>query len=378
MDQNRTTAEQEKRMLDQFAQLTEIDRESFDERKAADYLKEVFAGEGISLQEDHSAEKTGSNAGNLYGIFPSTEEGAEPVLLCAHMDTVKPGKGKKAIFQEDGRITGNGKAVLGADDGTSISCILEAIREIKEEGKPHRLVELLFTTAEEAYTVGASAFDVRRIKSKRAYAADIDNVMGCYSMQEPTLLSFRVEVNGRSAHAGFEPEKGIHSLLAASRAIARLPEGRVEGDTTFNIGLIHGGTATNAIPEDTVLEGEIRSAVHEKALAFYEEMKHVFEEEALKIGAKASVEKTVHLTAYHVPEDSKALLAYKKVLGDLGIGLIPYPCFGGSDINVLRRNGIDGLCIGSSMHFAHTTREYAEKEEMMQLKEIFKELMLLS
>ena len=300
-----------------------------------------------------------------------------PVLFAAHMDTVQPGRGRRAVVTPDGRITSDGTTVLGADDGAAIACITEAIRELEEEKVPHREIELLFTTAEEAYTVGASAADLAKIRAKEAYIADDSDVIGAYSVHEPTLISFRIEVTGRAAHAGFEPEKGISSILAASRAIAAAEQGRIDPETTLNFGLIRGGTATNAVPEKTVVEGEIRSTVHQRALDLYEQTAELFSKEAVAIGGFARAESTVHLIAYHVPEDSKALGNYKRVLAGLGIPLHPYPSFGGSDVNVLRRKGIDGLCIGNSMYRAHTTEEYAVIDEMTRLVEIFKGLATL-
>lgn len=366
------------RIKELFCSLTAIDSESFHERAMADHLTALLAELGISAKMDGSAEKTGSSSGNLFARIPGSGDraGEEPLLFLAHMDTVAPGNGKHAICHEDGTITSDGTTVLGADDLSAVAAILEALRELKEENLPHRPLEILFTTAEEAYTVGASAFDFSKVHAKEAFAFDCSDRMGSYSATEPTLLSFAITVTGRAAHAGFEPEKGVNALLAAARAIARLPLGRPDDHSTLNIGLIEAGTGTNVVPEQALCQGEIRSLVHEDALALYEETLRVFCEEAGKLGAKAAGEKTVHLTAYTIGGHDAALLRYQKVLEELGIPGSRKVQYGGSDINVVRRLGIDGICIANPMYLAHTTKEYTKISELAELAAIVRGLMV--
>lgn len=371
----------EKRLTDQFISLTKVDAESFHERKMADYLLELYGSLGIDIREDDTAAVTGSDAGNLYGYFPAEKGMAangspdDTVLFVGHMDTVAPGNGKKAIWRDDGVITSDGTTVLGADDAAAIAVIIEAIREIKEEELDHRNIELFHPVAEEAYTVGSSAFDFSRFHAKQGYCLDLSCAPGGYSSQEPTLISFKFTIRGKAAHAGFEPENGINSIAAAAAAIARVRQGRPDDHSTLNFGLIRGGTATNAVPGEVTVEGELRSSVHEDALRLYAETAGIFREEAERIGASFMGNKTVRLTAYKVDEDSPALAAYKEALGNIHIEPFAVPTFGGSDNNVLRRNGIDGLCIFNSMHECHTVREWASADELVSLVKIVKFLM---
>ena len=366
----------QKRLVSQFIELTKIDSLSFSERKMADYLMQKGKELGLSLKEDDAAERIGGNAGNLYGRAEGNMEAAKELLFMAHMDTVVPGIGKKAVLHEDGRITSDGSTILGADDAVAIAVILEAYREIKEEGLPHHHLNFLFPVAEEAYTEGMSVFDLALLPAiDRAYVPDCSDRQGTYSVCEPTLLSFELKIYGRAAHAGFDPEKGIHSIAAAAAAVSRLKQGRVNDHTTLNIGMIEGGSAKNIVPEKTSVKGEIRCSIHEEALALYEKMLSLFQEEAEKVGGRVEDRMKIHLTAYRVEEDEEGLLALKEALKAEGLELLPKESFGGSDNNVLRRKGIKGLCIANAMHEIHTTEEYCRTEELVQETEIIKYLM---
>lgn len=231
---------QTERLLSEFCELVSVDSVSFQERKMADLLKKKLKELGVEVYEDISGSVYGSNTGNLYGFFKGELEGM-PLLFSAHMDTVEPGVGKKAVCKADGRIVSEGDTVLGADDAAGITAILEAIRSLKEEKIPHRDIELLFPIAEEAYVKGSSVFDYRHVKSREAYVLDLSGAVGKASLQEPTLISFQVEISGKAAHAGFAPEEGIHAILLAAEAITKIRQGRIGEETTVNIGRIAGG-----------------------------------------------------------------------------------------------------------------------------------------
>ena len=370
----------EERLKRQFEELVKIDSVSFHEREMADCLKGIFGQMGITLTEDETGSIIGGNAGNLHGFLEGFggEPGkvnAEPLLFAAHMDTVEPGIGRKAVFHEDGRITSDGTTVLGADDQAAIAIYIEALKSILEDKAYHRPIELLFTTAEEKHTRGASAFDCGKLLSKQAYVLDCSGEIGTYSAQEPTLIDFAVTVSGKAAHAGFEPEKGINAIAAASRAISRIRQGWVNDHINLNIGTIHGGIATNVVSEEVRITGEIRSSVHEDAVSVCEKVGQIFKEEADAVGASAHMEHRPLLFAYRIPEDSPALAEYRRVLALFGISPYAKPSFGGSDNNVFVRNGIDGICLYNPMHAIHTTGEYTSIPEMLQMTRIVETLM---
>ena len=213
----------EKRIADFFAELVSINSPSLEEREMADTLKIKFAEIGVTLTEDHTQEQTGSNAGNLFARIPGSLAGA-PVLFAAHMDTVEPAKGKKAVSHEDGTVTSDGTTVLGADDLAGVTAIYEVVRHIIETKTPHRPIEILISTGEELYCKGANAFNYSQVQAKEAYVLDLSGAIGAAAYAAPTLVSFAAKIQGKAAHAGFHPEDGINSIQAAARAIAQLPQ----------------------------------------------------------------------------------------------------------------------------------------------------------
>ena len=367
------------RITDSFIKLAEIDGISYGERKVADHLKKIWKELGVTLIEDNAGEKIGGDTGNLFAAIPGRGElkDADPILFCAHMDTVSPGTGKKIIVHEDGKITSDRTTVLGADDRAALAVIYEGYRQILEEGADHAPIELLFTPAEETYTVGASAFDYSVVKAKKAFVSDCSGDFGVYSSQEPTLIYFEITVKGKSAHAGFEPENGINSIAAAASAISRIKQGWVDDHTSLNFGTIEGGTVSNAVSARVLIKGEIRSAVHVDALSAFENVRKVFEEEAALIGASAELFSDIRLKAYKANESEtgSALELYNRALAAIGESSFPKKSFGGSDNNVLVRNGIDGLCIYNAMHEIHTVNEYTTVEERVKLTQLIRNIM---
>ncbi len=367
------------RITDTFIKLAEIDGISYEERKVADHLKKIWKELGVTLIEDSAGEKIGGDTGNLFAAISGKGrlKDADPILFCAHMDTVSPGRGKKIIVHEDGIITSDRTTVLGADDRAALAVIYEGYRQILEEGADHAPIELLFAPAEETYTVGASAFDYSVVKAKKAFVPDCSGEFGVYSSQEPTLIYFEITVNGRSAHAGFEPEKGINAIAAAALSISRIKQGWVDDHTSLNFGTIEGGTVSNAVSARVLIKGEIRSAIHEDALSAFENVRKVFEEEAAAIGAVAEFFSDIRLKAYKANENEtgSALELYNRALAAIGESSFPKKSFGGSDNNVLVRNGIDGLCIYNAMHEIHTVNEYTTVEELVNLTQLIKNSM---
>lgn len=366
------------RLVRQFVELTAIDSLSLRERTMADYIIKTFDEMGISLKEDDSAGRIGGNAGNLHGIWKGEgekEAGMLPILFAAHMDTVEPGIGKKAVLHEGGLITSDGTTVLGADDMAAVAVYIEALRSIRDEGKKHRPVEFLFTVAEEMHTRGSSAFDCSKLISKEAYVLDCSDVIGSYSAQEPTLIDFTFVIKGRAAHAGFEPDKGINAIEIAAKAISRIQQGWISEGGNLNIGKIEGGIATNVVSPEVTVRGELRMEEHEKALETFSQTYEVFREQAERTGGSVDEEHNIKLFAYKIGEDEPALIRYKKILEDRGITPNVKRSFGGSDNNVLKRNGIRGVCLYNPMHDIHTTDEYTTVDELVTMAGIVEELM---
>lgn len=362
-----------KRLQEEFVELTSIDSLSFGEREMADRLKERLASLGFEVREDQAGDYYGGNAGNVYGYLKGTLPGPG-VLLSAHMDTVQPGKGKKAIPADDGRITSGGDTVLGADDVAGVVEILEGIRSVQEAGLEHRDVEVLFPIAEEVYIKGTDQFDFSDVRAKEAYVLDMSGPVGTAALQAPTLISFTVTVTGKAAHAGFSPEEGIHAIRLMCHAVSGIDQGRVDGETTLNIGLISGGEATNIVPPSSVCRGEIRSYSHEKALAVLEEVREQFRRVTEGTGAEFRLDSTIDLVAYKVEEDAQVVKHFTGACDSLGIDWKLTSTFGGSDNNNFVRKGIPGLVLSCGMYEVHSVREYARIEDLELGAELVAEL----
>lgn len=359
-----------------FDKLVSIDSPSLKERAMADHLKALFASIGVTLHEDDTKAITGSDAGNLFGRVEAVDAGDqdEPVLFAAHMDTVNPALGKKAILHEDGTVTSDGTTVLGADDLSGVTAIYEAVKYIIENKLPHRTIEILITVGEELYCKGANAFDYSKVSAKEAYVLDLSGAIGTAAYAAPTLVSFEATIHGKAAHAGFHPEDGINSILAAAKAIAVLPQGHLDENTTANIGVVSGGSGTNIVSESCKISGEIRSLSHEKALQVLNHYHKTFQQEAEAIGAYLEWNENVNIIAYETGLDSEVAKRYVKAVEKQRLVPVFEKTFGGSDNNVFAQYGIEGLVIATSMNQVHSCREYTNLTEIGQVIRILVEL----
>ncbi len=379
---------QRDRLYKMFSELVELDALSFQERKSADYVKRVLTDLNAEVYEDEAwkhyieifttdageekARFIGNPtetispdllAGNVYGFVKGELPGA-PILFCAHLDTVPPGIGKEAVLGKDGVIQSKGETVLGADDFAGVVQILEAVRIMQENKIPHRSLELIFPIAEEVYTKGSRYLDYSRIHSKEAYVLDVSGPIGIASLQAPTILSFEIIIEGRSAHAGFAPEEGIHAIAVAANAISQLEMGRIGKDSTRNIGTIQGGNATNIVPSKVTLGGEIRSNYHEKAISLLDETRDIFEKVAETVGANIQIYYEVEMKAYKVEEEADIIQKFQAACRELSIQLTFTTTFGGSDNNNIVQNGIEGVVLSCGMQQVHTTQEFVTMEDL--------------
>ncbi len=351
------------RLVKEFCNLVSIDALPYKEREMAEVLKGYLTELGFEVTEDKAGEYYEGNCGNVYGYLPGTLEGP-PLLFSAHMDTVEPGNNKRAIVHLDGTITSDGTTVLGADDLSGVVAILEAIRTIKEQGLEHRSIEVLFTIAEEVYIRGSEVFDYSKIKAKEAYVLDLDGTIGTAAIAAPTLVSFTAKITGRAAHAGFAPEEGIHAIMVAARAINKIKQGRIDENTTVNIGTISGGKAKNVVPDLCVLQGEIRSLSHEKAVALGEEIKSVFDEVVREHEAGLEYTTSFGCIAYEVSPKHSVVKRFEKVCQDFSCETKLIQTFGGSDNNNFLKNGITGIVLACAMHQVHSVKEYTTIKEL--------------
>lgn len=349
------------RMVNEFITLTGFDSESYDEAKIREYLKEKLNKLGLCVDEDQT--------GNIYAVLPGEKE-RQPILFSSHMDTVSPGKGKKAIIQNihgQDVLTSDGSTVLGADDVSGLVSILEALAVIQENKLSHPDIEILFSVAEEPYCQGLSAFDLKKVKAKKGYVLDLTGKIGTAAYEAPTIVEIEVDIIGRSAHAGFAPEEGVNALVVAAKALARLQTGHLYEDTTLNFGLISGGTGINVVPDQIAIKGEIRSLTYERITGTEKWIRDIFLQEASRQNARIEIRFTEKIRGYKIDQEAEVLEDYRRALEAEGIHEPTFiTTFGGSDANPLNQAGIQTIVLSCAMENVHTTQEYAVVSELVK------------
>lgn len=345
-----------------FAELVAIDSLSLQERLMADRLSQKLQAVGLQVYEDNAGARLGGNAGNLIATIPGNVD-APSFILMAHMDTVTPGLGKKAILR-DGIFYSDGTTVLGADNVGALAVLLEVVRILSAEIIPHGDIQIIFTIAEEIILEGAKNLDMTKVKGDFCLVLDCAGPTGRVATRAPNLISFVAEVTGKAAHAGVEPEKGINAIKIAGQAIARTHVGRLDPETTANFGLISGGEAINTVCEKVQVQGEARSHQPGRSEAFIEHMIQVFGEEAKAAGGTAVVKTTLRMPRLHVGEDD-AIRRY--VLKGAELSGVPVEFIttnGGSDGNIMSGYGFPTVVLAYGMTDPHTTRESVPVADM--------------
>lgn len=345
-----------KLLLDTLLDLLKIDAPAKQERPVADYLIKFFEKLGIGLLEDNTNSKVDGNAGNLYAKIDGTKD-AEPIAFLAHMDTVSSTKGLEPVVSEK-EIRSNGKTVLGGDNRAGIALICELIRSLKEEKVEYGPIEVLFTAAEEIGLLGIKNIDYNKVNSRIAFVLDAGGAAGTIVSKAPSLEKVYILVKGKSAHAGAEPEKGVNAIAIAGKAIADIQQGRVDPETTLNIGKIEGGEATNIVPEKVSLEGEIRSFNVGALTNQVEGIKKKFQETAREFGGQIEFNHDLSFSTFSLDKETVPVALAVKAAEKVGIEYKITHSGGGSDANILNANSIASVGLGIGVFDTHTNHEY--------------------
>ncbi len=356
----------ETRLLNEFLELVQIDSETKHESKIAEVLKQKFTELGLEVVEDNAKEKTGHGANNLICTLKGTNKQADPIYFTSHMDTVVPGKGVKPTV-EDGYVKSDGTTILGADDKAGLAVMLEVIRILKEEQIEHGDIQFVITVGEESGLVGAKALDASFIKAKYGYALDSDGEVGTIVVAAPTQAKINVTITGKSAHAGVAPEKGISAIQVAAKAISKMPLGRIDEETTANIGRFEGGKATNIVADQVDILAEARSLSKEKLDEQVAKMKSAFEETAEKMGGKAVVEVEVMYPSFHYGENDEVVQVALSAAEKIGRKGSIIKSGGGSDANIINGYGIPTVVLGVGYEEIHTVNERMPISELEAL-----------
>lgn len=359
----------EKRLLDDFLELVQIDSETKNESAIAKALTEKFQDLGLEVFEDDAAKVTGHGAGNLICTLPGTKNEADPIYFTSHMDTVVPGNGVKPSIQ-DGYVVTDGTTILGADDKAGLAAMFEAIRILKENSISHGGIQFIITVGEESGLVGAKVLDPNRIRAKYGFALDSDEKVGNIIVAAPTQAKIKAVIHGKTAHAGVAPEKGVSAITIAAKAIANMPLGRIDEETTANIGRFEGGKATNIVADRVDILAEARSLVEEKMLAQTEKMKTAFEATAEKMGGKADVEIEVMYPGFKYSDGDHVVEVAKKAAVNIGREPKLLTSGGGSDANVIAGFDIPTVNLAVGYEEIHTTNERMPIEELVKLAEM--------
>ena len=370
------------RLAEIFKFLVQIDSVSKEEGAISDEIKNILDTMGAKIFIDSAGNKIGGNTGNLIAKFKGNTQ-APPLLINAHMDTVEPGKGVAAVL-ENGVFTSDGTTILGADDKSAIAIILETIKVIKENDLSYGPIEIVLTVCEEIGLLGARNLDLDLITAKFGYALDATDTEGIVT-RAPSANRLEFIIHGKDAHAGAAPEKGINAILLASKAIAKLELGRIDNETTCNIGIIEGGLAINIVPNLVTVKGEVRSHDEEKlnkitneiVLSFkgvVENYKGMTFDDGLP-RLESTIEKDFSRT--YVPDDHPVVTLARRAAENLGRKMITKTSGGGADANIFFEKGIVTGVLGTGMRDMHTVRESVRIDDMVRTAELLLEIIRL-
>ncbi len=350
----------EKRLVKEFIKLVKIDSESGQEQEIIQYLKKELQKLGFKTLID--------KIGNLIA-----RNSLKPkLLLAAHVDTVKPGKNIKPIIK-NGIIKTDGSTILGGDDKSGVAAILEILRSLKENRVKTDL-EIIFTVQEEVGLVGSSSLDFKRLKAKQAI--NLDGRMGEIILGEPSIVQIDIKIKGKAAHAGVSPEKGINSIAVASKAIANLKWGRIDKETTSNVGIMAGGAARNVVPELTEIQAEVRNHDSQKLKKYMDLIVKQFKKAAKEYKAKVEIKVKQASKAYRLKTSDNLIKELLKSCQKNKVkAKITIDC-GVSDSNSFNKGGLRCVSAGPGGHSIHSTREFINIKEMVNGTKVIYDVVL--
>jgi tripeptide aminopeptidase len=364
---------EEKRLVNEFIELVQVDSETRNEQQISQLLKQKFTSLGLTVEEDDAADKIGHGSGNLICTLPATTDRKVPRLFfTSHMDTVTPGKGIKPQIGDDGIIRSDGTTILGSDDKAGLAAMFEAIRVLKERNTPHGQIQFVITVGEEAGLKGSRAMDAKWLQADYGYALDSNGEIGDIAVAAPTQAKINITFTGRSAHAGVNPEKGVSAITVASKAISRMSLGRIDSETTANIGRFAGGVkgATNIVVDSVELEAEARSIVQEKLDVQVDAMRKACEAAAKEMGASVEFQSEIIYPAFMFDEQAPVVKLAMAALKKAGCTPRTLHSGGGSDANVFNGLGVPTVNLAVGYEHIHTTKEQIAVKDLVKVAEV--------
>ncbi|MDZ7342821.1 MAG: M20/M25/M40 family metallo-hydrolase [candidate division KSB1 bacterium] len=359
----------EQKLLELFFQLIRIDSISLHERAMADFLIQKFKSWQIEVSEDEAASKIGGNAGNLIARLQGKSANVAPLILLAHMDTVRSTAKVNPVIN-NGIIRSDGNTILGADNRSGVALILYVINEIIEKKLAHRSLEIVFTVAEELGMFGALALDYHRLTAKEGYIFDCSAKPGSYVAESPTAYDFKVHCQGRPAHSAVAPEKGINAISMALAIMNQFPVGRINKETVANIGTIHGGSADNVVPDQVTFTGEFRSFSASEINRLKSQLENSCHLVSQKFGGKCEVSFKLGFEGYRFEPTMPVIERLHRSMQQLNLVPNAMVYSGGSDVNVLNANGIRAVNVGIGASNPHSNEEQIALADMVQGAEL--------
>ncbi|WP_295716089.1 M20/M25/M40 family metallo-hydrolase [uncultured Mitsuokella sp.] len=353
------------RIRKEFLELIQIRCSTHDEREIGDLLTKRLQELGGTVKEDQAGEKLGGNCGNLVADFPATAgmEKVPTVMLTAHMDCVEPCAGIHPII-ENGIIRSDGTTILGSDDKAGVTAILEALRQLREQGLPHGPLQVVFTISEENGVHGSQNLDSSLLHADMGFTLDTHGHPGVMSYKAPGKNQIHIHIAGKAAHAGVEPEKGINAIVAAGTLLADAPQGRIDVETTCNVGRIAGGSATNVVADSCDVYYESRSRDKKKLEEITQRIVDHFKRGEKTTGCHITAEVSPDYGPYEIPQDAPAIEVASRAAKKLGFPLELEESGGGSDANHFNTYGVPTVVLGVGMTNCHTKEEYIEEKDL--------------
>lgn len=360
----------QKRVQNEFFELVSIRCSTLDERAMGDLLTARLRTLGAAeIHEDGAGKALGGNCGNIVANFEGTVTGVPTVMLTAHMDCVEPCANIKPVLT-DGVIRSDGTTILGADDKAGVVAILETLRCLKEHNIPHGALQIVFTVAEEGGVNGSRCLDTSLLHADFGYTLDTHGHAGTAAFKAPGKNQIAVRIVGKAAHAGIDPDAGKNAITAAGRVLRTVPQGRIDAETTCNVGMIAGGTATNVVAEFCTLNFETRSRDKAKLDALTQRLVDGVNAALDGTGCTAEITIKKDYDPYELPPDARPIQYLRRAAERLGFPVVLEEEGGGSDANHFNAYGVPTTVLGVGMTDCHTKEESIHVQDLYDAAEL--------
>jgi tripeptide aminopeptidase len=358
----------ESRLVSLFLDMCRINTPPRREKVLVDFIQPKLEEIGFTCVRDEAHHQTGGDSGNLIATLPGNVSDTPAIFFSAHFDTVEPNPDLKILI-DNGVIRTDGTSILGADDKSGMAPIIEAMRVIQEQDLPHGDIQLLLTVSEEIGLLGARHIDRSLVTAQMGFVLDTGPPIGSIVYTAPTQDSLNITLTGRPAHAGVEPEKGISAIQVAARAIDRMHLGRIDSETTANIGVIQGGHATNIICPEVKMRGEARSRDPRKLVAQVQHMVETLHEAAADFGAEIDIEVLHMYDGYRLSANDPVIRLAWEAAEEMGLTPTLKEAGGGSDANIFNAMGLPTCVLSTGQRQVHTHEENIAIEDLIRTTE---------